>query len=53
MEYVYVRTLEGMIRDYPFTDTAAGKATVNAWQIALDIFKDQFNYKEKEKENVA
>lgn len=50
MDTLYVNTLETMIKDFPFKDTERGQATVQAWQIALDIFK---KYKGIEEESVA
>ena len=50
MDELYINALETMIKDFPFKDTVQGQATVQAWQIALDIFK---KYKGIEEESVA
>lgn len=52
MDEVYINTLETMIKDFPFKDTERGQATVQAWQIALDIFKRYKGIEDKE-ESVA
>lgn len=52
MDELYINTLNNMIKNYPFTDTATGQATVQAWKIALDIFKKYKEIESKE-ESVA